>query len=108
MLPGCGRQSLEQFHYRVPETELERFAGLVGVGISGLSRPDTLLETNELDDYASKLAELFTSVIQIVGKEDHNTCKSAFLVDCRSARSLSLASILAHLTRVPLYNSLSR
>ena len=39
IIPGRGNAPLEQFHFRVPESELDKFAGLVKNSVANLTDP---------------------------------------------------------------------
>jgi hypothetical protein len=71
VIPGRGREPLDQFHYRVPEEELGKFAGLVKNSVATL--PHDLWRITEparLNEYAIALAEVLNSAIQTVGRPD--------------------------------------
>jgi ribonuclease HI len=54
----------------VPDSELDRFAGLVKNGVASLTDPWQLTDTTAIDNYATTLAEVLNSAIQTVGKPD--------------------------------------
>ena len=70
IIPGRGNVPLEQFHFRVPESELDKFAGLVKNSVANLINPWHLTDTTQIDKYAITLAEIFNSAIQTVGRPD--------------------------------------
>ena len=65
---GRGVVPLDQFDYRIPESELGKFAGLIQNGIASL--PDTKLLTTyaEVDSYAAALQEVFDPAIRTTSK----------------------------------------
>jgi ribonuclease HI len=70
LIPGRGSVPLEQFHYRVPDTELGKFAGLVRNGIARLPDPRLITDTEHIDGYTEALSEVLGSSVQTVGKPD--------------------------------------
>ena len=69
-IPGRGFIPLEQYHYRIPESELGTFAGLVQNGVAQLPNPWTLTEPAQIDSFAQTLAAIFSSSIETAGKAD--------------------------------------
>ena len=69
-IPRQGTVPLEQFRYRIPETELPKFSGLVCNGISQLDDPWAPASTNQIDTYATILADIFATAIQTARKPD--------------------------------------
>lgn len=76
-IPGRGQEPLEQYHFRVPEAELERFASLVHIGMARLADPWLITDTTGLDEFADSLTALFNSAIETVGKEDRGNGHAA-------------------------------
>ena len=76
-LPSRGRRALEQYHYRIPEKELDRFAGLVELNIVGL-RPISLNPTEEdIDDSVADITRAIHDAILTAGKPARETGHSA-------------------------------
>ena len=70
IIPGRGEVPLEQVHYRIPDTELDKFAGLVKNGIARLPDPWSIRDKEQVDGYAEALAGVLASSIQTAGKPD--------------------------------------
>src|SRR5436190_345969 len=70
IIPGRGNAPLEQFHFRVPEAELDKFARLVKNSMANLTDPWQLIDTAQIDNYTTMLAEILNSAIQTVGRPD--------------------------------------
>jgi len=69
-IPGRGYAPLDQFHYRVPESELGKFSGLVKNGVTKLPDVWQLTNPDQIDSFAKALTEVFTAAIQTAGKPD--------------------------------------
>jgi hypothetical protein len=69
-IPGRGSTPLEQHHYRIPESELPKFAGLIQNGVASLPPLYSTTDTARIDSYATALAEVFSTSIQMIGKPD--------------------------------------
>ena len=67
-IPGRGEVALDQFHYRVAEEDLPKFASLVQTSTLTLPDPRTLCIPEELDDFTTRLARVFENAIEIAGK----------------------------------------
>jgi hypothetical protein len=63
IIPGRGIKPLDQFHYRVPEAELTKFARLVINRVATLTDPWQLTNLTHIDNYAISLAEVLNSTI---------------------------------------------
>jgi hypothetical protein len=70
IIPSRGNIPLEQFYFRIPESELDKFAGLVKNSIANLIDPWHLTDTTQIDNYTTTLAEVLNSAIQTVGRPD--------------------------------------
>jgi ribonuclease HI len=94
IIPGRGRVPLEQFHHRVPDTELDKFAGLVEIGVARLADPWLLTDTEDIDSYVASLAEVLSSSIQAVGKPDRGGGSPApwWTPECQEAYREHLAT----------------
>ena len=93
-IPGRGSVPLEQYHYRVPETELDKFAGLVQIGAARLPDVWSLTEPEQVDGFAVSLAEVIRSAIQAVGKPDRGGGSPApwWTPECQDAYQSHLAA----------------
>ena len=77
IIPGRGNVPLEQSHLRVPESELNKFAGLVKNSVANLTDPWHLTDTTQIDNYAITLAEILNSAVQTVGRPNRGGgCKA--------------------------------
>jgi len=86
VLPSRGRKALEQIHYRVPERNLDRFAGLVELNMIGL-RPVGITPTEQqIDDSVADLTQAINAAIQNAGKPNRETSHSApwWTDECRA------------------------
>lgn len=73
IVPGRGRAPLEQFNYRIPESELPKFAGLIQNAIPTLPDPWMLQDETEINEYVEALSAAFDSAIKTAGKPDRGT-----------------------------------
>jgi len=69
-IPRRGYAPLNQFHYRVPESELGKFSGLVKNNVTKLPDVWQLTNPNQINSFVKALIEVFTAAIQIAGKLD--------------------------------------
>lgn len=92
-IPSRGNAALEQYHYRVPETEMAKFSSLVELGVAGLQDPWTLQTTDEIDSYTQHLAIVFEDAIRTAGKVNRDKAKSApwWTPECEQAYQNHLA-----------------
>jgi hypothetical protein len=72
IIPGWGNVPLEQFHFRVPKPELNKFARLVKNSVANLIDPWHLTDTAQIDNYTTAFTEILNSAIQIVGRPDRS------------------------------------
>lgn len=86
-IPGRGTVPLEQFHYRIPECELPKFAGLVNNAVSRLPDAWSVSSIEQIDHYTEALSEIFCSSIQTAGKPDRGQGNPAawWTPDCEEA-----------------------
>jgi hypothetical protein len=93
-IPGRGHTPLEQFHYRIPEADLPKFAGLVKNGISKLPDFQHITNTDQVDYFALALAEVFRTSIQTAGKPDRRGGSPApwWTSECQDTYSRHLAA----------------
>ena len=104
-IPRRGTVPLEQFRYRIPAVELPKFSGLVCNSIAQLDDPWALATTNQIDTFATTLADIFTTAIQTAGKPDRGGgCPAPWWTpECEAGFRLHLAARRSTLpTEVPL------
>jgi hypothetical protein len=77
IIAARGSPSLDQFHYRVPEAHLHRFAALVELNIQGIPSPSQAQDSAQLDHCVSALSAALTNVIETAGKPARETGRSA-------------------------------
>jgi hypothetical protein len=89
-LLGRGRVPLDQFHYRVPEEELSKLAGIVKSGVAILPDPATLGTQEQIDEYIRLITECFQSALKIVGRPDRGSGIPApwWTTECNDAYQL--------------------
>lgn len=87
VIPGRGNIPLEQFHYRVPDSELFKFAGLVKNGMAKLPNPWEFTTVEQIDSYTNGLSEVFKSATETAGKQQRGQgCAAPWWTDdCKSA-----------------------
>ncbi|KAI0992832.1 hypothetical protein K3495_g15351, partial [Podosphaera aphanis] len=69
-IPGRGRERAEQPRYRVTDNDLEKFIGLISLGVANLPNPWQLHNMAELDDFAARLGDMIQSAVKTAGKRD--------------------------------------
>jgi hypothetical protein len=69
IIAARGSPSLDQFHYRVPEAHLHRFAALVELNIQGIPSPSQAQDSAQLDHCVSALSAALTNVIETAGSQ---------------------------------------
>ena len=91
-LPSRGKIPVSQIHYRVPDSELSKFAGLMQVGLTRLPDPATLTTAVELDEYAAALASVFQESITTAGKPPQDGLQATpwWTDECQEARDRHL------------------
>jgi hypothetical protein len=77
IIAARGTPSLDQFHYRVPEVHLHKFAGLAELNIQGMPLPSLGQDSAQLDDCVSALSTALTNAIETAGKPERETGHSA-------------------------------
>ena len=94
LIPGRGQVPLDQFHYRVPETELDKFAGLVKNGVAQLPDICQVADTAQIDNFVDKLTSVLGSAIETAGKPNRASGKSApwWTPECQTAYKAHLAA----------------
>src|SRR6195952_2234369 len=90
--PSRGKIPVTQIHYRVPDSELSKFAGLMQVGLTRLPDPATLTTAVELDEYAAALASVFQESITTAGKPPQDGLQATpwWTDECQEARDRHL------------------
>ena len=86
-VPARGQPALEQFHYRVPEARLPRFAGMVELNVQGLSDPSQAVNPSQLDECVTALTDAIKRAVESTGKLDREVGRSApwWTAECREA-----------------------
>jgi len=94
IIPGRGVVPLEQHHFRIPETELIKFTGLVKNGVAKLQDPWSLTTTAKVDDFATAFATVFSSSIEAAGRPDRGARRAApwWTPECQVAYDEHLAN----------------
>jgi hypothetical protein len=102
-VPGAESSPLEQLHYRVPESKIGQFAGIVQNGVPSLPDTSTLTSPDLIEDYVSQLTHIFDSAIKAVGMSDRGGERSApwWNEECRSAYIKHVASRIGDPENVP-------
>ena len=72
-----GTSYLDQHHYRVPETSIPKFTGLVEIGVQSIPNPLAAQDTAQLDQYVTLLTETIQHSIQTAGKPDYKEGRAA-------------------------------
>ena len=82
-----GTSYLDQHHYRVPETSIPKFTGLVEIGVQSIPNPLAAQDTAQLDQYVTLLTETIQHSIQTAGKPDYKEGRAApwWTTDCKVA-----------------------
>ena len=70
-------QHLAQYHYRVPEASLPKFAGLMEIGVHGIPDPLAAQDTAQLDNCVSLLTETMQHSVRTAGKPDRKEGRAA-------------------------------
>jgi ribonuclease HI len=82
-----GTPHLEQYHYRVPEASLPKFAGLVEMGVQNIPDPLATQDAAQLDECVTLLTETIQHAIQTAGKPDRKEGRAApwWTKECKTA-----------------------
>ncbi|KNG52885.1 hypothetical protein TW65_09289 [Stemphylium lycopersici] len=72
-----GTPHLEQYHFRVPEASLPKFAGLVEIGVQSIPDPLATLDAAQLEECVTLLTETIQHSIQTAGKPDRKEGRAA-------------------------------
>ena len=86
-IPARGRAALDQFHYRVPDSRLPQFAGLVELKMQGLPEPHPFQTVAQLDNCINNLSTALKEAIETIGKPDREAGHAApwWTEECREA-----------------------
>ena len=86
ILPSRGRKSLDQYHYRVPEKDLDRFAGLVELNVVGLRQVGMNPTQQQLNNSVTDITRAINTAIQTAGKPNREASHLApwWNEDCRA------------------------
>ncbi|RAL61911.1 hypothetical protein DID88_002400 [Monilinia fructigena] len=76
-LPNRGVQTLEQHHYRIPESQLGKFADLVHLGVSGLPDARHLSDAEGIEHFVQLFTSILDSAIRTAGKPDRGRGRAA-------------------------------
>jgi hypothetical protein len=82
-----GNAALEQYHYRIPEAKLPKFAGLVELGMQGYADPRTVRDSAQLDGCITALTDILQEAIKTARKLDREAGRSApwWTTECSQA-----------------------
>jgi len=86
VLPSRGRQVLEQYHYRVPDRDLPRFAGLVELNLIGLRPIGRNPTVQQIEDSIADVTKAINDAIEVAGKPARESGHSApwWTDECRA------------------------
>jgi ribonuclease HI len=104
-IPGRGIVVYEQHNYRIPDKDLSKFVGLIQNGIAQLPAQHALTSTQQIDDHAEAIAEIFSSSIQTAGKPDRGGGNPApwWTPDCQDTYRAHLEDRNLHLQGGPTF-----
>ncbi|RAL64782.1 hypothetical protein DID88_001379 [Monilinia fructigena] len=93
-LPNRGVQTLEQHHYRIPESQLGKFADLVHLGVSGLPDARHLSDAEGIEHFVQLFTSILDSAIRTAGKPDRGRGRAApwWTQECQDAHREHLAA----------------
>ncbi|RAL59212.1 hypothetical protein DID88_006667 [Monilinia fructigena] len=99
-LPNRGVQTLEQHHYRIPESQLGKFADLVHLGVSGLPDARHLSDAEGIEHFVQLFTSILDSAIRTAGKPDRGRGRAApwWTQECQDAHREHLAARKTHQT----------
>src|ERR1700694_1448783 len=90
-VPCRGTEPLEQFHYRVPQHSISRFADVIHTCMSTLRSPDTLADgDNEaIDVWIQGFNAVWLEALQAAGKPDRPAARAApwWTNECQESRN---------------------
>ena len=84
---ALGTPHLAQYHYRVPEASLPKFAGLIEIGVQGIPDPLAAQDTAQLDNCVSLLTETIQHSVRTAGRPDRKEGRAApwWTEECKTA-----------------------
>ena len=87
VVPGRGRSEPDRYHYRVPESELPRFANAVAQDMRLVPDPWQAESADEIDMCISLLTHVITEALHVAGKPGTPVARSApwWTPECRKA-----------------------
>jgi hypothetical protein len=74
---ALGTSHQDQYYYRVPETSLPKFTGLVEIGVQSIPDPLAVQDTTQLDQCVTLLTETIQHSIQTAGKPNYKEGRAA-------------------------------
>lgn len=77
VIPAWGRPRLEQHHYQVLEAALEKFAGLVELGMIGALDPRCASSTDDIDACVESLTAALKTATETAGKPNRDAGHAA-------------------------------
>ena len=77
LLPGRGQSRQEQLHYRIPEANLPRFAGLVEIGMAQVPNLQNAIHTSQVENCVLAITTVLKDAIRISGKASRSKGRSA-------------------------------
>jgi hypothetical protein len=82
-----GTKHLDQYHYRVPETSLPKFTGLVEIGVQNIPDPLGAQDAAQLDKCVTLLTKAAHHSIQTAGRLDRKQGRAApwWTRECKTA-----------------------
>jgi hypothetical protein len=88
-VPGRGNEPLDQFHLRVPESDLGLFADTLAVCLSSLSDPEGLSGPDAVDRWTAQFAEAWGDALGVVGRPSRPVARSApwWTGGCKAAQA---------------------
>ncbi|KAK7177285.1 RNA-directed DNA polymerase from transposon x-element [Paraphaeosphaeria sporulosa] len=82
-----GTPHLAQYHYRVPEASLSKFAGLMEIGVQSIPDPLAAQDPAQLDNCVTLLTEAMQHSVRTAGKPDRKEGRTApwWTKECKTA-----------------------
>jgi len=97
-IPGRGVETLEQYHFKIPEHKLPTFASLVELGMHQVPAAHSITNTAQLDACVEAITRVFQEAVQAAGKPNKETGRSApwWTTECKAAYRTHLRSLTAN------------
>lgn len=94
IIPSRGRVPTVQYHYRVKESDLPRFTGLVDIGARALADPWRIATIEDLESLTIALENVFKIAIQTIGSPDRGGGSPApwWTQECKDAYKAYLST----------------